>query len=131
MVQPVTLWRELFTRAASAKDGASKQLAPQHAQTAFANGRACAQNKGVKTNGDISFIVIRHLVTTTILLALLTGAACAQDVPVAPKKPVAAKQEEQKAEASSSPRLPPDPNKFAVIISGIGGVDAHSARFAK
>ncbi len=92
---------------------------------------ASAQNKGVKTNGDFSFIVIRYFVATTILLALLTGAACAQDVPVAPKKPVAAKQEDRKAEASSSPRLPPDPNKFAVIISGIGGDEAYSARFAK
>jgi hypothetical protein len=92
---------------------------------------ASAQNKGLKTNGDFSFIVIRYIVATTILLALLTGAACAQDVPVAPQKPVAAKQEDRKAEASSSPRLPPDPNKFAVIISGIGGDEAYSTRFAK
>ena len=28
---PVTLWRELFTRAASAEDGASKQLARRQA----------------------------------------------------------------------------------------------------
>jgi len=79
----------------------------------------------------INRIVIRHLFTTTILLALLTGAACAQDVPVAPKKPVAAKQEDRKAEATSAPRMPPDPNKFAVIISGIGGDEAYSTRFAK
>jgi hypothetical protein len=92
---------------------------------------ASAQNKGVKTNGDICFIVIRYLVTTTILLALLAGVACAQDTPVAPKKPVAAKQEDQKAEAASSRRLPPDPSKFAVIISGIGGEEAYSTRFAK
>ena len=65
------------------------------------------------------------------MLALLIGAACAQDVPVAPKKPVAAKQEEPKAKATSSPRLPPDPNKFAVVISGIGGDEAYSTRFAK
>ncbi|HEV2668527.1 MAG TPA: C13 family peptidase, partial [Blastocatellia bacterium] len=75
--------------------------------------------------------MIRQLFTTTILLALLTGAACAQDVPVAPKKPVAAKQEDRKADATSAPRLPPDPNKFAVIISGIGGDEAYSIRFAK
>jgi hypothetical protein len=81
----------------------------------------------VKTNR----IVIRYFVTTTILLALLTGAACAQDVPVAPQKPVAAKQEDQKAGAASAPRLPPDPNKFAVIISGIGGDETYSTRFAK
>jgi hypothetical protein len=87
--------------------------------------------KRAKKSVKMNRTVIRHLVTTTILLALVTGAACAQDVPVAPKKPVAAKQEEQKAEASSSPRLPPDPNKFAVIISGIGGDEAYSTRFAK
>jgi len=75
--------------------------------------------------------VIRYFVTTTILLALLTGAACAQDVPVTPQKPVAAKQEDQKARAASAPRLPPDPNKFAVIISGIGGDETYSTRFAK
>jgi hypothetical protein len=79
----------------------------------------------------INRTVIRYLFTTTILLALVTGAACAQDVPVAPKNPVAAKQEDRKAEAPSSPRLPPDPNKFAVIISGIGGDEAYSTRFAK
>src|SRR5262245_24729311 len=88
---------------------------------------ASAQNKSVKTKR----IVIRYFFTTTILLALLTGAACAQDVPVAPKKPVADKQEDRKAETTSAPRLPPDPNKFAVIISGIGGDEAYSTRFAK
>src|SRR5215813_4853524 len=70
-------------------------------------------------------ILIRYLVTTTILLALLTGVACAQDVRVAPKKPAAAKQEEQKAEPTQAPRLPTDPNKFAVIICGIGGEEAY------
>jgi hypothetical protein len=61
----------------------------------------------------------------------MAGAACAQDVPVPPKKPVAAKQEDQKAGEASAPRLPPDPNKFAVVISGIGGDEAYSTRFAK
>jgi hypothetical protein len=92
---------------------------------------ASAQNKGVKINRDINFIVIRYFVTTTVLLALLAGVACAQDVPVAPKKPVAAKQEDQKAESTPAQRLPPDPSKFAVIISGIGGEEAYSTRFAK
>jgi hypothetical protein len=81
----------------------------------------------VKTNRT----VIRYFVITVILPALLTGAACAQDVPVAPKKPVAPRQEGQKSETALSPRLPPDPNKFAVIISGIGGDETYSARFAK
>jgi hypothetical protein len=80
-------------------------------------------------------IVIRYFATTIILLSLLTAAACAQDVPVAPKKPVDAKPEDQKAESTAPARrpsdLPPDPNKFAVIISGAGGDEAYSARFAK
>jgi len=75
--------------------------------------------------------VIRYFVITTILLTLTAGAACAQDVPVAPNKPVAAKQEAQKAGPASAPRLPPDPNKFAVIISGIGGEETYTTRFAK
>ncbi|MGE0132712.1 MAG: C13 family peptidase [Blastocatellales bacterium] len=75
--------------------------------------------------------MIRHLVTTIILLILTAGAACAQDVPVAPNKPVAAKQESQKAQPTPTPHLPPDPNKFAVIISGIGGEEAYAAQFAK
>src|SRR5262245_36758640 len=88
---------------------------------------ASAQNKRVKTNR----IVIRYISTTIILLSLLTAAACAQDVPVAPKKTVAAKPEDQKAEPAQSTRLPPDPNKFAVIISGAGGDESYSTRFAK
>ncbi|MGH9768741.1 MAG: hypothetical protein ACREAB_15025, partial [Blastocatellia bacterium] len=75
--------------------------------------------------------MIRHLVTTIILLTLTAGAACAQDVPVTPNKPVAAKQDAQKAEAPPKPQLPPDKNKFAVIISGIGGEETYSTRFAK
>ena len=88
---------------------------------------ASAQNKRVKINR----IVIRYFAITIILLAPLGGVACAQDVPVAPRKPAAAKSEEQKAEAAPAPKLPPDPNKFAVIISGIGGDETYSARFAK
>src|SRR5262245_14704776 len=99
-------------------------------QTIFANGRKRAKQRR-EDQRRFSFIVIRNIVTTTILLAALTVAACAQDVPVAPKQPVAAKQEDRKAEASSSQRLAPDPNKFAVIISGIGGDEAYSTRFAK
>ena len=75
--------------------------------------------------------MIRHLITTTILLILTAGAACAQDVPVAPNKPVAAKQEPQKAETPSTPSLPPDLNKFAIIISGISGEEAYSTQFTK
>jgi len=75
--------------------------------------------------------VIRYFIITTILLTLTAGAACAQDVPVTPNKPDAAKQEAQKAKPASTQRLPPDPNKFAVIISGISGEETYSTRFAK
>jgi hypothetical protein len=75
--------------------------------------------------------VIRQLITTTISLTLLSGAACAQNVPVAPEKKVAAEQEKPKAQQPSAPRLPPDPNKFAVIISGISGEESYAAQFAK
>ncbi|HEY8459750.1 MAG TPA: C13 family peptidase [Blastocatellia bacterium] len=78
-----------------------------------------------------SIIVIRYFATTIISLSLLTAAACAQDVPVAPKKPAPARPEDQKSEAPAPARLPPDPNKFAVIISGAGGDETYSARFAK
>lgn len=74
---------------------------------------------------------MRGLITTIFLAILLTGTACAQDVPVAPNKPVAAQQDAQKAQPTPTPRLPPDPNKFAVIISGIGGEEAYAAQFAK
>ncbi|MBO0857073.1 MAG: hypothetical protein J2P21_01180 [Chloracidobacterium sp.] len=79
----------------------------------------------------INRIVIRYFAISIILLAPLGGAACAQDVPVAPRKPAAAKPEEQKVEAPRAPKLPPDLSKFAVIISGIGGDETYSSRFAK
>ncbi len=99
---------------------------------------ASAQGKSVKTDrqsrGNHS-IVIRQLVTTFILLTLIAGAACAQDVPVTPNRPAAAKQEaqnaEKKAETPTKPQLPPDRNKFAVIISGIGGEESYTTRFTK
>ncbi len=75
--------------------------------------------------------MVRYFLTTTIALASLVGVACAQDVPVAPKQPVAAKEEERKPGATPAQRLPSDPGKFAVIISGIGGEEAYSTRFAK
>jgi hypothetical protein len=74
---------------------------------------------------------MRSLITTIFLLALLNAAACAQDAPVSPNRPVAAKQEAQKATPTPTPRLPPDMNKFAVIISGIGGEEEYLTRFAK
>ena len=74
---------------------------------------------------------MRSLITTIFLLALLNTAACAQDATGSPNKPVAAKQETRKATPAPTPRLPPDLNKYAVIISGIGGEDEYLTRFAK
>src|SRR5262245_17879477 len=74
---------------------------------------------------------MRNILTTTVLLALLTITACAQNVPIAPQKKVAAEQEKPKAQQPSAQWLPPDPNKFAVIISGISGEESYAAQFAK
>jgi hypothetical protein len=57
--------------------------------------------------------------------------ACAQDVPITPNRPATAQQEKPKPVASPTPQLPPDPNKYAVIISGISGEEAYADRFAK
>ncbi len=74
---------------------------------------------------------MRYLVVTTILTILFAGTACAQDVPITPNKPVTAQQEKPKPAPPATPKLPPDPNKFAVIISGISGEEAYAVRFAK
>ncbi len=74
---------------------------------------------------------MRSLITTTLLLTLLAVTACAQDVPVAPGKPVTAQPEKLKPAASATPQLPPDLNKFAVIISGISGEEGYAAQFTK
>jgi hypothetical protein len=74
---------------------------------------------------------MRSLITTTFILSLLAVAACAQDVPVAPNRPVAAQQEKPKPAAQPAPKLPPDRNKYAVIISGIGGEEAYTTQFAR
>jgi hypothetical protein len=65
------------------------------------------------------------------LLALPCVSACAQEAPLAPNKSVAAKQEAQKAPPTPTPKLPPDLNKYAVIITGIGGEEEYLTRFAK
>ncbi len=75
--------------------------------------------------------MIRNLVKTLLFLTLASSVACAQDVPVTPNKPVSAQQEAQKSDTPSKTKLPPDKNKFAIIISGIGGEEAYTARFSK
>src|SRR5690349_6294776 len=74
---------------------------------------------------------MRILLTTIFLLALPCVSACAQEAPLAPNKSVAAKQEAQKAPPTPTPKLPPDLNKYAVIITGIGGEEEYLTRFSK
>ena len=62
---------------------------------------------------------MRKFIATTFFLFTLTAAACAQDVPITPKP--AAQPDKPKPAKIVVPKLPPDQNKFAVIISGIGG----------
>jgi len=75
--------------------------------------------------------MMRSLITTIFIAILLAVTACAQDVPVTPNRQAPVKKEAQKAEPTSAQRLPPDTNKFAVIISGVSGEEAYSTRFAK
>ena len=67
-----------------------------------------------------------RLLTNTILLAVtLVVAACAQEVPVVQKKPP------QSEPAQPAQKLPPDQNKFAVVITGISGEEAYTKKFAE
>ena len=72
---------------------------------------------------------MRYLLKTTCLTFLLAVTACAQDVPVAQKK----QPEQAAAQAPAKPaqKLPADQNKFAVIITGIGGEEAYIKKFAE
>ncbi|MFN0087003.1 MAG: hypothetical protein ACKVX9_16550 [Blastocatellia bacterium] len=73
---------------------------------------------------------MRSLFSTTFLLIALTAAACAQDVPIVrpPQRP--AEESPRKPARPAMPRLPPDQNKFAVVITGIGGEEAYSKQFS-
>lgn len=75
---------------------------------------------------------MRYLLKTICLVISLAVSACAQDVPVAQKSQ--AVQKEQEASASSAKpntKLPADQNKFAVIITGIGGEEIYANKFAE
>lgn len=72
---------------------------------------------------------MRYLLKTTCFLTLLAITACAQESPVVPQKqsqPASAQTAEKPAQ-----KLPPDQNKFAVIITGIGGEESYSKKFAE
>mgnify|MGYP002140157101 CR=1 FL=1 len=69
---------------------------------------------------------MRYLLKTICSLLLLAVAACAQDLPVKPGLPI----KQEPAAASSAPKLPADPNKFAVVITGISGEEIYAKQFA-
>lgn len=64
-----------------------------------------------------------------LITSSLACSCCAQDVPIAPKSLPQKQQETPKPAETPSPKLPPDRNKFAVIITGIGGEEAYSKQF--
>lgn len=71
---------------------------------------------------------MRCLLSTTFWLCSFATLACAQDpgarVPV--QNPA-----QMPAETKPAPRLPPDQNKYAVVISGISGEEQYSKKFAE
>src|SRR5262245_65588262 len=81
---------------------------------------------------SVYFRLFRNLSSSLLLICSLTIAACAQDVPITPREPQKKKaQETAKVEQAPKPRLPADKNKFAIIISGIGGEAGYTKQFAE
>lgn len=76
-------------------------------------------------------LTMRSLFSTTYLLIALTAAACAQDVPIVRPPQQPAQTPPKKPVRPAMPRLPPDQNKFAVIITGIGGEEGYSKQFSE
>jgi hypothetical protein len=82
--------------------------------------------------GEGKQTIMRHFISTILLALSIAVTACAQDVPIAPKKTQPATAPEQSKPAKIAvPKLPPDRNKFAVIISGIGGEEQYIKQFAE
>ncbi len=72
---------------------------------------------------------MRQLINTILLVVSLAAVACAQEVPVVQKK---TSQSEPASSAAQLPqKLPPDQNKFAVVITGISGEEAYTKKFAE
>jgi Peptidase C13 family len=80
-----------------------------------------------------SFVSLFFICSVTLFAFTLAAAACAQDVPIAPREPQKKNpQETAKVEpAPPQPRIPADNNKFAIIISGIGGEAEYTKQFAE
>ncbi len=71
---------------------------------------------------------MRYLLKTICLTTLLAITACAQEVPVAQKKPQSALVQPA---AKPAQKLPADQNKFAVVITGISGEESYTKKFAE
>jgi len=80
--------------------------------------------------GEGEQTIMRHTISTILLFFSIVLPACAQDVPIAPKKKTTDQSDKPKPAKIAVPKLPPDQNKFAVIISGIGGEEAYVKQFA-
>jgi hypothetical protein len=74
-------------------------------------------------------IPVSNYLLLALLLLALPFSGCAQDVPISPKPSPQQKQEAPKPAATPVSKLPPDRNKFAIIIGGIGGEEAYSKQF--
>ena len=72
---------------------------------------------------------IRFLIP--FLLSALAAPACAQDVPIVRPPQPAVQTITKKPDRPAKPALPPDPNKFAMILTGIGGEEAYVKQFAE
>ena len=68
---------------------------------------------------------MRQLINTILLVVSMAAVACAQELPSAQKK------KPQADAAKPAQKLPPDQNKFAVVITGIGGEEAYTKKFAE
>lgn len=70
---------------------------------------------------------MKKLIVLGLYACFLLTAACAQAV----KAPAQAQPAAAQTPAASAPKLVPDPNKFALIIAGVGGEEEYAKLFAK
>lgn len=73
---------------------------------------------------------MNKLVVGSLFLSLMITTACAQAAK-APTQTQATAPSTTQPQASSPQKLMPDPNKYAVIIAGVGGEEEYSKLFAK
>lgn len=71
---------------------------------------------------------MRQLINTILLAVSFVAVACAQEIPAQKKTSQA---ETAQPAIKPAQKLPPDQNKFAVVITGIGGEEAYTKKFAE